>query len=118
MTSETRVVAYERVVAAPSEQIFALIADPAAQPRWDGNDNLAVAAVGQRVRAVGDVFVMTLTRGSKTGRTTSSSSRRDDGSPGGRPSPGSRRRATCGAGSWSRSTTGGRWCATPTTGAC
>ena len=65
MTSETRVVAYERVVAAPPEQIFALIADPAAQPRWDGNDNLAVAAVGQRVRAVGDVFVMTLTLGSQ-----------------------------------------------------
>ena len=63
MTSDARVVAYERVVAAPPDQVFALIADPAAQPRWDGNDNLAVAAVGQRVRAVGDVFVMRLTRG-------------------------------------------------------
>lgn len=31
------------------------------QPRWDGNDNLAVAAAGQRVRNVGDVFTMTLT---------------------------------------------------------
>ena len=63
MTSDARVVAYERVVAAPPDQVFALIADPAAQPRWDGNDNLAVAAGGQRVRAVGDVFVMRLTRG-------------------------------------------------------
>jgi uncharacterized protein YndB with AHSA1/START domain len=63
VTSDARVVAYERVVAAPPDQVFALIADPAAQPRWDGNDNLAVAAAGQRVRAVGDVFVMRLTRG-------------------------------------------------------
>ncbi len=56
-------VAYERVVEVPPERVFALIADPAAQPRWDGNDNLAAAADGQRVRGVGDVFVMTLTRG-------------------------------------------------------
>ncbi len=56
-------VAYERVVEAPPERVFALIADPAAQPRWDGNDNLAAAADEQRVRGVGDVFVMTLTRG-------------------------------------------------------
>lgn len=60
--SETRVTTYERVVDAPAGEIFALIADPAAQPRWDGNDNLSEAAEGQRVRAVGDVFVMTLTR--------------------------------------------------------
>jgi uncharacterized protein YndB with AHSA1/START domain len=59
------VVSYECVVAAPPDQIFALIADPAAQPRWDGNDNLAAAAAGQRVHAVGDVFVMTLTRGTE-----------------------------------------------------
>jgi hypothetical protein len=32
------------------------------QPDWDGNDNLAAAAAGQRVRRVGDVFTMTLTR--------------------------------------------------------
>ena len=55
-------VSYERVVDAAPEQVFALIADPAAQPRWDGNDNIASAAEGQRVRGVGDVFVMTLTR--------------------------------------------------------
>ena len=58
-------VSYERVIAAPPEQIFALIAEPAAQPRWDGNDNLRAAVDGQRVRAVGDVFVMTLTMGSE-----------------------------------------------------
>jgi hypothetical protein len=34
------------------------------QPQWDGNDNLARAASGQRVRAVGEVFTMTLTMGS------------------------------------------------------
>jgi len=57
------VVSYERVVEAAPEQVFALIADPAAQPRWDGNDNLAAAADGQRVRGVGDVFITMLTRG-------------------------------------------------------
>ncbi|MBK0421976.1 SRPBCC family protein [Leucobacter sp. CSA2] len=61
MTEETKIVSVERVVAAPAEAIFELIADPAQQPRWDGNDNLAEAAPGQRVRAVGDVFVMTNT---------------------------------------------------------
>jgi hypothetical protein len=34
------------------------------RPSWDGNDNLAAAAPGQRVRAVGDIFTMTLTMGS------------------------------------------------------
>lgn len=56
---ETRVVSAERVVAAPAATIFALIADPAQQPRWDGNDNLAEAAPGQRVRRAGETFVMT-----------------------------------------------------------
>ena len=65
MTSDERVVTYERVVSAPPADIFALIADPSAQPRWDGNDNLTAAAAGQRVRAVGDVFVMTLSRGAE-----------------------------------------------------
>ena len=45
------------------DQIFELIADPSQQPRWDGNDNLSEAPSGQRVRAVGDVFTMTLTGG-------------------------------------------------------
>ena len=59
-----RVVSASRVIAASAERIFELIADPEQQPRWDGNDNLAEAANGQRVRAVGEVFTMTLTKGS------------------------------------------------------
>lgn len=56
-----RVVRASRVIAAEPERIFELIADPALQPGWDGNENLAEAAAGQRVRGVGDVFTMTLT---------------------------------------------------------
>jgi len=63
MTEERRVVSASRDVAAPAARIFELIADPAQQPRWDGNDNLAEAPSGQRVRAVGDVFTMGLTMG-------------------------------------------------------
>jgi len=59
----SKVVSATRVVKAPAEQIFELIADPARQPEWDGNDNLSVAAAGQRVHQVGDVFVMTTTKG-------------------------------------------------------
>lgn len=59
-----RVVSASREIAAPADQIFELIADPSQQPRWDGNDNLADAEPGQRVRSVGDVFVMRLTLGS------------------------------------------------------
>ena len=65
MTTEQeapRVVSASREIAAGPERIFELIADPAAQPSWDGNDNLASATAGQRVRQVGDVFIMTLTR--------------------------------------------------------
>lgn len=56
---QQRLVRASREIAAPAATIFELIADPAQQPRWDGNDNLAEAAPDQRVRAVGDVFVMT-----------------------------------------------------------
>lgn len=59
---ETRVVSATAVIAAPAAQIFEQIADPANQPAWDGNDNLARADPGQRVHAVGDVFTMTLTK--------------------------------------------------------
>jgi uncharacterized protein YndB with AHSA1/START domain len=52
-----------REIAAPAAVIFEFIADPAQQPGWDGNDNLAQARTGQRVRSVGDVFTMTLTLG-------------------------------------------------------
>jgi uncharacterized protein YndB with AHSA1/START domain len=58
-----RVVSATCEIAAGPEQIFEFIADPAQQPRWDGNDNLSWAPEGQRVRAVGDVFTMTTTRG-------------------------------------------------------
>ncbi len=60
----SRVVSADREIAAGAGRIFELIADPAAQPRWDGNGNLAVAPAGQRVRGVGDVFTMALTQGS------------------------------------------------------
>jgi len=66
MTTEQeapRVVSASREIAAEPERIFELIADPAVQPSWDGNDNLAGAAAGQRVRRVGDVFTMALTNG-------------------------------------------------------
>src|SRR5215469_3234452 len=64
MTAEQevpRVVSASREIAAGPGPIFELIADPSQQPRWDGNDNLAMASPGQRVRRVGDVFTMTLT---------------------------------------------------------
>jgi uncharacterized protein YndB with AHSA1/START domain len=64
MTSEQetpRVVSASREIGAAAEEIFELIADPAQQPRWDGNDNLAEAPAGQRVRRAGEVFTMTLT---------------------------------------------------------
>jgi uncharacterized protein YndB with AHSA1/START domain len=60
--TQARVLSASREIAAGAGTIFELIADPARQPSWDGNDNLATAAAGQRVRGVGDVFAMTLTR--------------------------------------------------------
>jgi uncharacterized protein YndB with AHSA1/START domain len=59
----TYIVSASREIAAEPAQIFELIADPAEQPRWDGNDNLESAPAGQRVRHTGDVFTMTLTHG-------------------------------------------------------
>ena len=58
-----RIVSASSEIAAGVDQVFELIADPTQQPRWDGNDNLAEAPPGQRVRAVGDVFTMTTTKG-------------------------------------------------------
>ena len=58
-----RRVSASREIAASPERIFELIAEPANQPRWDGNDNLSEAAAGQRVRSKGDVFQMRLTSG-------------------------------------------------------
>lgn len=58
-----RVVSASREIAASAGQIFECIADPSQHPRWDGNENLAQAPLGQRVRSAGDVFTMTLTNG-------------------------------------------------------
>jgi uncharacterized protein YndB with AHSA1/START domain len=63
MEPEERIVSVTRIVAANAQRIFDLIADPSIQPKWDGNNNLASAAPGQRVRQAGDVFKMTLTGG-------------------------------------------------------
>ncbi len=62
--AEARVVTATREVKARAADIFELVADPSAQPRWDGNDNLARPTAGAaRVRAVGQVFAMELTSG-------------------------------------------------------
>lgn len=61
--SPAKVVHASRDIAAPAPRIFELIADPAHQPRWDGNENLAEAPAGQRVHAVGTMFTMALTLG-------------------------------------------------------
>ncbi|MFC9894296.1 SRPBCC family protein [Nocardia sp. NPDC127579] len=58
-----RIVLASREIDAPAAVLFELIADPARQPEWDGNDNLAEASPGQRVREAGAVFSMTLTNG-------------------------------------------------------
>ena len=60
--TEVRVLSASREIGAGAGTIFELIADPERQPSWDGNDNLAEAAPGQRVRGVGEVFAMSLTR--------------------------------------------------------
>ena len=57
------VVSATREIAAGAGRIFELIANPAQQPRWDGNDNLAEAPGGQRIRAIGAMFIMTLSGG-------------------------------------------------------
>ena len=62
-TDESRVIRVSRVITAPASAIFALIADPAQQPRFDGNENLQEADEGQRVTAVGEKFLMTNTSG-------------------------------------------------------
>jgi len=62
-SAANRIATASAVIGAPAGRIFELIADPALQPTWDGNDNLANAVAGQRVRAAGDVFEMTTTKG-------------------------------------------------------
>jgi uncharacterized protein YndB with AHSA1/START domain len=63
MATENKVVEVSLDVCAPADRIFELIADPAQQPRWDGNDNLSEARGGQRVHGIGDVFTMAITQG-------------------------------------------------------
>jgi Polyketide cyclase / dehydrase and lipid transport len=58
-----RVISASQEIGATTGQIFELIADPARQPGWDGNSNLARAGPGQRIYAVGGLFTMTLTTG-------------------------------------------------------
>ena len=118
MTAEQdapRVVSASREIAAGTGRIFELIADPAAQPRWDGNDNLAEAAAGQRVSGVGDVFTMTLTSGAvrENHVVEFDEGRRIAWRP---PSRGSSRQGTCGGGSSSRSIRLAPGSPTPTTG--
>src|SRR6202022_3397528 len=62
-TDVLRVVSASREIAASINRIFELIADPSQQPLWDGNGNLAKAEPGQRIRSIGDVFIMTLPGG-------------------------------------------------------
>ncbi|MGH3639406.1 MAG: SRPBCC family protein [Mycobacterium sp.] len=64
MASDDRLVRASLDITAPADRIFELIADPAQQPRWDGNDNLAEAPGGQRVHGVGEVFPMSIKQGS------------------------------------------------------
>lgn len=61
--TEQRIVKATRTIAAPAEKIFELIADPARQPEWDGNDNLAEAPAGQRITGENQEFTMHLTNG-------------------------------------------------------
>ena len=62
--AQARILTASREIKADPGTIFELIADPARQPSWDGNDNLAEAAPGQRVHGVGEIFVMTIGSGS------------------------------------------------------
>jgi uncharacterized protein YndB with AHSA1/START domain len=62
-TAPETIVSATRAISASAERIFELIAEPSSQPSWDGNNNLASSAPGQRVRQVGDVFKTTLTNG-------------------------------------------------------
>lgn len=63
MGDEQKVISASAVIHAPAAEVFEQIADPANQPAWDGNDNLAESAPGQRVHAVGDSFVTFTTKG-------------------------------------------------------
>lgn len=111
----TRVASATREIAANAADIFELIADPAQQPRWDGNDNLANAAGGQRVHAQGEVFTMTTKKGHvrENHVVEFEEGRRITWRPA---EPGQNPPGTCGAGCSSRSTRHIPASRTPTTG--
>ena len=108
VSEEQRVVSAGRVIEAPAEVVFELIADPSRQPSWDGNDNLGSAEPGQRVREVGDVFTMTLSGGKvrQNHVVEFDEGRRIAWRP---PRSAPNRRDTCGGGCSSRATTAARW---------
>jgi hypothetical protein len=62
-TTSSRITSASAEIAAGAADIFRLIAVPANQPAWDGNDNLSASEDHEQVRAVGEVFTMTLTSG-------------------------------------------------------
>ncbi|MDR7299833.1 hypothetical protein [Haloactinomyces albus] len=49
-------------IAVGAQRVRELITDPARRPLWDGNENPAEAAAGQRIRSVGEVFTVALTK--------------------------------------------------------
>lgn len=110
-----RVVSATLEIAAPAQAIFELIADPALQPQWDGNDNLGSAEPGQRVRGVDDAFRMTLRSGAvRENRVVEfEEGRRIAWLPA---EVGTNRPVICGVGSWSRSGATPRASGIPTTG--
>ncbi|WP_309132789.1 SRPBCC family protein [Brevibacterium sp.] len=57
-----KVVSAELTINAPAAEVFELIADPARHADWDGNDNVAASAPGQRVTGPGVSFITTLTK--------------------------------------------------------
>lgn len=59
---QQQIISAQDTVYAPASAVFELIADPARQPEWDGNENLEISQA-QRVSGVGDVFTMSLTNG-------------------------------------------------------
>ena len=63
MAETARVVSVERVIQAPPEKIFDLLADPTQHPRFDGSDTVK-AARGDPVRlALGSEFSMDMRMG-------------------------------------------------------
>lgn len=56
--SQQKSVSAERVIAAPPEAIFALVADPAGHVRIDGSGTVQASKVGSRRLQLGDTFTM------------------------------------------------------------